>query len=177
MLYARKNNECPATRFLVLVEAFRTPKCTHTHTLGTVYSTHCQMYAKLSPALTKDQGPGTSNNLNKYAHKCKLNECKMAFTRVEDGSLPARYGLWDGDWDREWDRDCGWGLWTVERNLSREAWPRLAQFANSPAAFWPILFNSTLQFIYICGRIILQLFKKYYQFVCSLSLSLSRSLR
>lgn len=83
----------------------------YTHTLGTVYSAHCQMYAKLSPALAKDQGPGTSNNLNKYAHKCKLNECKMAFTRVEDGSLPARYGLWDGDWDGDWDRDCGWGLW------------------------------------------------------------------
>lgn len=44
---------------------------------------------------------------------------------------------------------------------------RVAQFARSPAAFWAILFNSTLQFIYICGRIILQLFKKYYQFVCS----------
>lgn len=109
----------------------------------------------------KDHGRQTiwinmRTNANWMSAKWHLRVWKTAHSLVEDAAetetgTEAETGTATGDWDLSLDSG------------------RVVQFARSPAAFWAILFNSTLQFIYICGRIILQLFKKYYQFVCAVA--------
>lgn len=130
----------------------------HTHTWHCALLNVCKVDPCLAWPRIKDHGRRQTiwinmrTNANWMSAKWRLRVWKTAHSQAVT-ETETETGTTTGD--------CGLELkpWSVDA--------RAAQFASCPAAFWAILFNSTFQFIYICGRIILQLFKNYYQFVGS----------